>query len=37
MAKRPRHPNKEIEAAVQYAEVNGWTCTVLGGHAWGIL
>ena len=38
MAKqRSRHPNKEIEAAVQYAEANGWTCTVPGGHAWGIL
>ena len=24
MAKRPKHPNKEIEAAILYAEKNGW-------------
>jgi hypothetical protein len=35
---RPRHPNKEIEAAVQYAEAHGWTCTLSKrGHAWGRL
>jgi hypothetical protein len=34
---RPRHPNKEIEAAVRYAEGLGWTCTLSTGHAWGRL
>jgi hypothetical protein len=34
---RPRHPNKEIEAAVRYAESRGWTFVRAGGHAWGIL
>jgi hypothetical protein len=37
MAKRPRHPNKEIEEAVQYAESNGWTWTAAPGYAWGRL
>jgi hypothetical protein len=32
-----RHPNKEIEAAVAYAESRGWTLTPSRGHAWGIL
>ena len=30
---RPRHSNKEIEAAVQYAESSGWTMRMQ-GH-WG--
>src|SRR5881227_3578283 len=34
---RPRHPNKEIEAAVRYAEARGWTLTPAKGHAWGRL
>src|SRR5438128_4828702 len=34
---RSRHPNKEIEAAVVYAEAHGWTCTPAKGHAWGII
>ena len=34
---RPRHPNKEIEAAVQYAESKGWTFVRQGSHAWGVL
>ncbi len=34
---RPRHPNKEIEAAVQYAESRGWVFVRAGGHAWGVL
>ncbi len=34
---RPRHPSKEIEAAVRYAEGFGWTCTLSKGHAWGRL
>jgi hypothetical protein len=37
MSNRPRHPNKEIEAAVKYAEANGWTCVVPAKHAWGRL
>jgi hypothetical protein len=32
---RPRHPDKHIEEAVQYAESLGWRVTVPGGHAWG--
>jgi hypothetical protein len=36
---RPRHPNKEIEAAIRYAEARGWVCTKAHGHAhaWGQL
>ena len=34
MAARPRHPSKEIEAAVRYAEAKGWTCVPARGHAW---
>jgi hypothetical protein len=34
---RPRHPNKEIEAAVAYAESRGWEFVRTGGHAWGVL
>jgi hypothetical protein len=33
MVRRPEHPNKEIEAAVQYAEGLGWRVKML-GH-WG--
>lgn len=34
---RGRHPNKEIENAIRYAEKNGWTYKHSGGssHAWG--
>ena len=32
---RPRHPNKEIENALAYAEKNGWRVVLLKGHAWG--
>ena len=32
---RARHPNKEVEEAVEYAESLGWTCRKL-GH-WGRL
>lgn len=35
--RRPRHPNKEIEAAVQYAEDHGWVLTISRGHSWGQL
>jgi len=34
---RPRHPNKEIEEAVRYAENLGWTVEMSNGHAWGHL
>jgi hypothetical protein len=34
---RPRHPNKEIEAAVAYAEAHGWEYVRKGSHAWGVL
>lgn len=34
---RPDHPNKEIEAAVRYAEAVGWRCVLSRGHAWGKL
>lgn len=33
--KRPRHPKKEIEQAVRYAERNGWIVEIGGSHAWG--
>ena len=36
MAKqRPRHPSKEIEAALAYAESCGWRVVLLKGYAWG--
>lgn len=36
---RPRHPSKEIEDAVSYAEANGWSYKRAGksAHAWGLL
>lgn len=36
---RKQHPNKEIEAAVQYAEAHGWRYKKAGNsaHAWGRL
>lgn len=34
---RPRHPNKHIEQAVQYAVNLGWRCEISNGHAWGKL
>lgn len=39
MKNRNRHPNKEIEAAVQYAEEQQWTYKSPGNsaHAWGRL
>lgn len=37
MGARPRHPNKEIEAAVSAAIEAGWTWTISSGHAWGRL
>jgi len=36
---RPKHPNKEIEAALLYAETHGWTVEKASGsaHCWGQL
>jgi hypothetical protein len=34
---RPTHPSKEIEAAVAYAEAQGWRWRKVKGHAWGTL
>ena len=34
---RPRHPDKHIEGAVQYAEALGWRVEMSEGHAWGHL
>jgi len=34
MARR-KHPNKDIEAALAFAEANGWLVKEGGGHAWG--
>lgn len=32
---RRRHPNKDIEEAVRYAETHGWLVKITTGHAWG--
>ena len=34
---RPKHPNKEIEDAVAYAESLKWRWQKLTGHGWGEL
>lgn len=36
---RPKHPNKEIEQAIKYAESKGWRYLASGNsaHAWGRL
>lgn len=34
---RPRHPDKHIEAAIQYAESLDWRVIMATGHAWGHL
>jgi len=35
---RPRHPKKQVEAALKEAEAHGWTVTKRKGrgHAWGV-
>lgn len=34
---RKRHPKKEVEDALQYAEANGWTVNdTASGHRWGV-
>ena len=37
MTTRKKHPKKEIESVLQYAEQSGWRIIVGGGHAWGKL
>ena len=39
MSNRPRHPDKDIEAAIAHAEELGWTGKKRTGktHAWGLL
>jgi len=32
---RRRHPKKEIEDAIRYAEQHNWRIEIGGGHAWG--
>lgn len=32
---RPRHPKKEIEEVLKYAESKGWEIIVGGSHVWG--
>lgn len=32
-----RHPNKHLQAAIEYAQEHGWTMTMSNGHAYGIL
>ncbi|WPU21747.1 hypothetical protein RI049_16985 [Cedecea neteri] len=34
---RKRHPQKEIEAALSYAECQGWRVKEGGSHCWGKL
>jgi hypothetical protein len=37
MATRPTHPKKEVEAAVRYAEAEGWTFRKMGhGDAYSV-
>ncbi|WP_425435766.1 hypothetical protein [Pantoea rwandensis] len=35
MSERKRHPHKEIESVLRYAEVQGWKIVQGGHHAWG--
>lgn len=32
---RSRHPDKDIEAALRFAESRGWWLRIGGSHAWG--
>ncbi|MFI8719701.1 hypothetical protein ACIGHF_17690 [Stenotrophomonas sp. NPDC077464] len=32
---RPKHPKREVEAALTHAEWMGWRVAVGGSHAWG--
>jgi hypothetical protein len=33
--RRAKHPRKEVEQALRYAESQGWRVVVGGSHAWG--
>ncbi|SOB78060.1 hypothetical protein SAMN04488490_3906 [Marinobacter sp. LV10R510-11A] len=33
--RRKRHTDKDIEAAIAYAEIKGWRIEMRNGHAWG--
>lgn len=33
--RRAKHPKKEVEQALQYAEWHGWRVEAGGSHAWG--
>jgi hypothetical protein len=33
---RSRHPNKDIEAAIKYAESRGWEWIRTASHGWGV-
>ena len=33
--RRAKHPRKEVEQALRYAEMHGWCVEVGGSHAWG--
>lgn len=33
--RRAKHPKKEVEQALQYAEMQGWRVEPGGSHAWG--
>jgi hypothetical protein len=37
MSGRTKHPSKEIEAALDYAESEGWRVENRKGHAWGCM
>jgi hypothetical protein len=32
-----RHPNKHIQAAIEFAIENGWRLEIGGAHAWGTI
>lgn len=34
MGSRPRHPSKDVEHAIKYAESKGWRVEKRTGHAW---
>lgn len=34
MPRKP-HPKPEVESALRYAEMHGWTVNIGGSHAWG--
>jgi len=34
---RPVHPDKDVEAAVKFAETRNWRVVMSNGHAWGRL